>query len=58
MSGLRKKEQVDFRQRSTDQLLPCGLRDWLLHNNLLLKQLESPRGGIIVFKKQNHSYAS
>jgi hypothetical protein len=56
MNRLRKKGWVDFRQRSTDQPVPNDRRDWLLHSNLLLTQLKSPRGGIRVFKKQNYSY--
>jgi hypothetical protein len=57
MSGLRKKEQVDFRQRSTDQLFPCSLRDWLLNSDLPTMRLKFPRGGIRDFKKQNYSSA-
>jgi hypothetical protein len=57
MNRLYKKGQVKSRQRSTDQLFSCGLRGWVLQNDLLLEQPESPHGGIKVFKKQNHSYA-
>jgi hypothetical protein len=53
MSGLRKKERVDFQQRSTDQLSPIGLRDWLLHSGLPIMQLKSASGGSEFLKAES-----